>query len=309
MELHGSVGLGGRNLKSDVKRIQQMLAKAHMAPGPDDSRCGRLTIQAIERFQAGFMHRPDGRIDVNGRTWHRLEQQSAHAATPHATPSHVATPRAAVPQLSGVRIVPSVVRPQITAARSAAAPSPVAATPVAAPPVDTEARTASRYWRTRTPLVAYSQVNRGLSCPTSSQMTNLLGDPHDKSAQGKLHTSYVGPIHATGREEALTSLASILERVKKDLPDLYKVLGTQGMYVLRNIRGRSCYSNHSWGTAIDVTVDGLLVPLGSSSSCKGLDALVPYFNDAGWYWGGGYHHRKDCMHFECGLAMVQGFKK
>jgi hypothetical protein len=168
---------------------------------------------------------------------------------------------------------------------------------------------ALRYWRTRTPLAAYSDVNRGLSCPTSAQMTKLLGDPHDKASQGKLHTSYVGPLHVTGREEALTSLASIMTQVKTDLPDLYKVLGTQGMYVLRNIRGRSCYSNHSWGTAIDVTVDELLVNLGDTSSCKGLDALVPYFNNAGWYWGGGYHRRKDCMHFECGLAMVQGFAK
>jgi hypothetical protein len=38
-------------------------------------------------------------------------------------------------------------------------------------------------------------------------------------------------------------------------------------------------------------------------------ALVPYFNDAGWYWGGGYHNpnRKDAMHFECGLALLQSF--
>jgi hypothetical protein len=305
MGLHGSVGLGGRNWKFDVKRVQQMLATLHMAPGPDDSRCGRLTIQAIERFQQSFMHRPDGRIDVNGPTWRRLEQQS----------THIAKPTAVAPHASQVRRVPPPSRPPLSGAPSAlpalptTASSSAPAAPIAAAPADSGTTSAPRYWRTRTPLVAYSQVNRGLSCPTSDQMSRLLGDPHDKTAQGKLHTSYVGPLHVTGREEALMSLSAIMERVKKDLPDLYKVLGTQGMYVLRNIRGRSCYSNHSWGTAIDVTVDGLLVPLGDSHSCKGLDALVPYFNDAGWYWGGGYHHRKDCMHFECGLAMVQGFAK
>ncbi|MGW8191777.1 M15 family metallopeptidase [Sphingomonas hankookensis] len=42
---------------------------------------------------------------------------------------------------------------------------------------------------------------------------------------------------------------------------------------------------------------------------RGLDALVPFFHKAGWYWGGGYRSisRKDAMHFECGLTLVRSF--
>ncbi|RZL85482.1 MAG: hypothetical protein EOP66_01270 [Sphingomonas sp.] len=36
--------------------------------------------------------------------------------------------------------------------------------------------------------------------------------------------------------------------------------------------------------------------------------LVPYFNKAGWYWGGGYRGNfNDPMHSECGHALLQGF--
>lgn len=66
-------------------------------------------------------------------------------------------------------------------------------------------------------------------------------------------------------------------------------------------------SNHGWGSAIDMKIGSVLAPLGARFSVKGVDALVPYFNAAGWYWGGGYHGRKDPMHFECGSALPRTF--
>lgn len=142
----------------------------------------------------------------------------------------------------------------------------------------------------------------------SSQMENMLGDPHSERTKSKLRSTQIGPLPVTGLIPALDSLANVLDRVRHDLPDLYSQLTMPGMLCLHNIRGRNCYSNHSWGTAIDIRTEGLLVNLGETQSCKGLDALCPYFNDAGWYWGGGYHHRKDCMHFECSLEMVRSFR-
>jgi peptidoglycan hydrolase-like protein with peptidoglycan-binding domain len=305
MSLRGSVGLGGRNWQPDVVVVQRLLERAHVSPGPVDGRCGRKTMQAIERFQQTFLRTPDGRIDVNGPTLQRLQKNAtapagANAGTPAAAAMGSAgRPRAAARPSSG-----SAGRP-VSAAPSARRPTaPVSAAP-AAPQSGSDAK---GYWRTRTPLPPAGTVNVGLTCPSSRQMEEILGDPHNARTTSRLKRGHFGSEPITALEPALASIDSVLARVKSDVPDLYAVLGTAGMYALRNIRGRNCYSNHSWGTAIDVKVDGLLVALGASYSCKGLDVLCRYFNDAGWYWGGGYHSRKDAMHFECGLALVRTFK-
>ena len=309
MGLRGSVGLGGRNWQPDVVIVQRLLERAEVSPGPVDGRCGRLTMQAIERFQHGFLRRPDGRVDVNGPTLRRLEQSGAHATTTpthssglsRATPAHA--PAARTHASAGRVATPPVARPAAPAAPRRASPAPSAAS--SAPPPRSGAE---GYWRTRTPLAASGTVNVGLACPSSKQMEEILGDPHDARTTSRLKRGRFGSEPITALEPALASIDSVLSRVKSDVPELYAVLGTAGMYALRNIRGRNCYSNHSWGTAIDVKVDGLLVALGANYSCKGLDVLCRYFNDAGWYWGGGYHSRKDAMHFECGLALVRTFR-
>ena len=135
-------------------------------------------------------------------------------------------------------------------------------------------------------------------------MTRALGDPHGAILK-RIKTDYAGPLHVTGLDVAIESLKVIMGKVGREQPTLYRVIGTDGMHVIRNIRGRSCYSNHSWGTAIDIAIDRLTVPLGSTESCKGLDVLYTYFHNEGWYWGGGYHGRKDCMHFEFSLQKIE----
>lgn len=298
MRLRGSVGLGGRNWKPDVIRIQRLLDQAGVSPGPPDGRCGRLTMQAIERFQQHFMRKPDGRVDVNGPTFRKLQSPVAQAAAP----------RSPQPQ-------PSPTAPKRNSPHPATAASPPlqtrrkpAHTPLQAPTLITpQNRKAPGYWATRTPLPSPGAVNRGLTCPTSQQMEALFGDPHEKRVKDRLITGSVGPMRVTGHRAALESLSTMFAKVKRDLPDLYGLIASWGMYNLRNIRGKNCYSNHSWGTAIDLIVDGLAIHLGETQSCKGVDALVPYFNEAGWYWGGGYRKRKDCMHFECGLQLARSF--
>lgn len=70
--LGASVGRGGRNRNADVEVVQNLLADAGFNPGPVDGDCGPKTIAAIEAFQRGFLTRPDGRIDVDGRSWNEL---------------------------------------------------------------------------------------------------------------------------------------------------------------------------------------------------------------------------------------------
>ena len=50
----------------------------------------------------------------------------------------------------------------------------------------------------------------------------------------------------------------------------------------------------------------MLTQRGSNSSSRGLDALAPYFNRAGWYWGATFS-TDDAMHFECGTALLDSF--
>lgn len=83
----GSVGRrdkGARNAKADVETVQQMLRLASMIlgdpqidPGAIDGeiiedRKRSATVKAIEAFQSRFFTRPDGVVEVNGRTWLEL---------------------------------------------------------------------------------------------------------------------------------------------------------------------------------------------------------------------------------------------
>ncbi|QNQ09550.1 M15 family metallopeptidase [Sphingomonas alpina] len=322
--LNGSVGLGGKNRKSDVISVQRALLAASVSPGPIDGICGRRTIQAIERFQGGVMRRPDGRIDVNGPSWRRLNQ---HVAASTHTPPPAAQSAAAPPPSSGpapvTRSVPVPAQRSAAVAR-ARTPAPViaasAATPAAPPPT----QRASGYWTTKTALPAAGTVNVGLSSPSSSdQVARFGGMPSAHMSQNDqpvtnpelkslIATESVGPFRVTGIRPAIASLRSILDEVRRDLPDLLALLSSAGMEVNRLQRGSTTkVSNHAWGSAIDLRVGGVLVPLGASYSLKGLDALVPYFNRAGWYWGGGYRSRgrADPMHFELGGAMMAGVSR
>lgn len=287
--------------------VQRLLAQAGVSPGPVDGRCGRHTMQAIERFQAPFLRRPDGRVDVAGPTWRHLDRVAAESsirATPavHVRPVHHTAPVARPATMPNRQAIHPIVRPSTPAARVRTPPAP----PLSAQPQPATER-GRHYWSEFTPLASPGSVNRGLACPSSRQMEELFGDPHAAHTQSRMKRGMFGSQPINGLALAIDSLNAIQTRVKQDLPDLHAMLGSAGMYALRSIRGHNCYSNHSWGTAIDVIVDGLLVALGATRSCKGLDALCGYFNEAGWYWGGGYHHRKDAMHFECGLSLARTF--
>lgn len=69
-----------------------------------------------------------------------------------------------------------------------------------------------------------------------------------------------------------------------------------GCFNIRAVRGSSLVSTHAYGLGIDINAS--LNPLGGSHGdfSKHLDA-VKCFTDQGFDWGGGFHSRKDQMHF------------
>jgi D-alanyl-D-alanine dipeptidase len=85
---------------------------------------------------------------------------------------------------------------------------------------------------------------------------------------------------------------------------VYRVLGTEGMLCARFVRGSTTHiSNHSWGSAIDLTIDGVLDARGDKKVLFGCHLLAPIFNAQGWFWGAGFP-KEDAMHFEGGSDLV-----
>ncbi|MBD0362843.1 MAG: M15 family metallopeptidase, partial [Coleofasciculus sp. C3-bin4] len=92
-------------------------------------------------------------------------------------------------------------------------------------------------------------------------------------------------------------------------PALYNQLGTAGMLCVRKVRGGSDFSNHSWGTAIDIKINGRLDVVGDGRTQLGLKELYPYFYNEGFYWGAGYSgSREDSMHFEASRELVERWR-
>jgi len=156
-----------------------------------------------------------------------------------------------------------------------------------------------------------TDINIGLNAARQLTMKTLLGSPRGSFTRDcrpitnpvlkdLLRTEDVGPFRITGLAPAITSLREVFARVKEKEPDVFAGLGTAGMLCARLVRGSaSSISNHSWGTAIDLTLNGILDQRGDKkrTTQRGLAMIAPIFNDEGWYWGAGFPV-EDAMHFE-----------
>jgi hypothetical protein len=162
------------------------------------------------------------------------------------------------------------------------------------------------------PRSSATGINQGLTSPSSSFMITLLGqprttytgncqDPDVAAFKKRVSTRSVGPIRVTGVNAALDSLARVFADVKSELPDLYAIIGTEGMLCCRykKINGKIVKdpSNHSFGTAVDLKLGGQLDKQGDNLVMRGLLILAKYFNAHGWYWGASFP-TEDAMHFE-----------
>jgi hypothetical protein len=268
MTITASVGASGRNRPSDVRTIQELLTQVGANPGRADGRCGPNTVRAILTFQSGFMHRPDGRVDPNGITWRRLNNGSP-----------------------------------------ATAPRPATATEVGDSPLE------GSDILMRLPRPDRSTLNSGLVAVSPAFMIQQLGRPReDYSTDCQPMTNptlrrhvvreSVGPFSVTGLRPAVISLRLAFADVALEQPRVYGALGTAGMLCCRWIRGSTtAVSNHSWGTAIDLKLNGVLDRRGDDSVQLGLTLIASIMNRHGWYWGAAFR-TEDAMHFEAGRALI-----
>jgi hypothetical protein len=80
------------------------------------------------------------------------------------------------------------------------------------------------------------------------------------------------------------------------------------MLCVRYVRGTTTnFSNHSWGTAIDLTIGGVLTPRGSSTVSQGLLSLCPFMAAEQFYWGAGFS-TPDGMHYEASAELIAQWK-
>lgn len=163
------------------------------------------------------------------------------------------------------------------------------------------------------PISSIPNLNAGLSSAREQTMISCLGSPqlplttNDSPERAsplvkKLQTAKkIGNVSAFGIAPAIDSLTDVLTKAFAEITDLKKNLRGDGMLAVRLRHPTSGLpstkiSNHAWGTAIDLKLDGMDPPGATGDKIPYFIAvLVPYFNTAGWYSGIGF---QDDMHFE-----------
>ena len=166
------------------------------------------------------------------------------------------------------------------------------------------------------PRPAPGSINQGLTSANNEYMLSKLGAPRsggytqlcqmptNERLRRNLVLDTVGPFRVTGLLPAVLSLKAVMADIAAEQPQVYRALGTQGMFCGRLQRGSTtAISNHSWGTAIDLTIDGLLDVYGNDTVQFGLTLIARIFNRHGWFWGAAFR-KEDGMHFEGGKTLI-----
>jgi D-alanyl-D-alanine carboxypeptidase/Putative peptidoglycan binding domain len=159
-------------------------------------------------------------------------------------------------------------------------------------------------------------INGSLTGARNITMQALIGMPRgsfgedcrpvqDTRIAALMTTADVGPFRVTGLQPAVTALTAIMAEVKTAHREVYDQLGTAGMLCCRLVRGSATsISNHSWGTAVDLTIDGVLDPRGDGKTQRGLLDIHPVFNAHGFFWGAAFP-TEDSMHFEASEQLIR----
>ncbi|GGO19434.1 M15 family metallopeptidase [Deinococcus humi] len=168
----------------------------------------------------------------------------------------------------------------------------------------------------RLPIPAPGSINSGLTYCRPETVLDIFGQPAtplptecgqptSPRLKAALITADVGPFRVTGLRPAVESLTRVFAQVKAEKPELYDVIGTAGMLCVRCVRGYpGVPSNHAFGAAIDLKINGELVPLGGAYVQAGILELYAYMHAEGWYWGAGWA-RPDAMHFEASDQLMR----
>jgi hypothetical protein len=161
------------------------------------------------------------------------------------------------------------------------------------------------------------KINGDLKASTNSLMLTLLGNPrgsYDKECRdptnsriaGMMKTADIGlPLRVRGLAPAVDALALVFEDIKREKPEIHATISHMGMLCCRLVRGSAtAISNHSWGTAIDLTLEGKLDKRGDDRTQKGLLEIYPIFNRHGFFWGASFT-TEDAMHFEVSEQLMR----
>src|SRR5262249_32400187 len=116
----------------------------------------------------------------------------------------------------------------------------------------------------------------------------------------------VGPFKVSGLDIAVASLKAVLAEAEEQIPAVVAAVKNDGMFCVRHKRrNRNSFSNHSWGTAIDLFFGPNAVPQGTPKTQRGVLQLAPFFNKHGWFWGAGFSGGSvDSMHFELAEEVI-----
>lgn len=119
----------------------------------------------------------------------------------------------------------------------------------------------------------------------------------------------LGCFKIRGLSVAIDSLKLVLKDVEEQVAAIYSALGTAGMSSVRRVVGsQHLLSNHAWGAAIDLKIDGMLDIRGDNLTQYALGVLAPIFNKHGWYWGARFR-KEDSMHFEVSYERPVSWQK
>ncbi|QOZ23819.1 hypothetical protein XH93_09455 [Bradyrhizobium sp. CCBAU 51753] len=170
---------------------------------------------------------------------------------------------------------------------------------------------------TKVPIPPRNTFNQGLTSADERTMIRLLGTPGAKTSEcspvtgsfkAKILSSVdVGPFKVSGLNYAVNSLKTVFEEAEQQIPDVVAAVNSAGMLCVRSKRhNRNSFSNHSWGTAIDLYFGRGVVGQGDNHCHQGCLQLAPFFNRHGWYWGAGFSGRSvDSMHFELAKETIE----
>lgn len=159
-------------------------------------------------------------------------------------------------------------------------------------------------------------INGSLMGARNITMQALIGMPRgsfgtdcrplqDARIAAMMVTRDVGPFRVTGLQPAVATLTAIMADIKSVHRGVYDKLGTAGMLCCRLVRGSAtAISNHSWGTAVDLTIDGVLDECGDDCTQRGLLDIHPIFAAHGFFWGAAFG-TEDSMHFEASEQLVR----
>ena len=165
-------------------------------------------------------------------------------------------------------------------------------------------------------------INAGVTAAQQATRVRIFGKPcslkadctavTNEKVKKLLVTRSIGPFSVTGIRPAVDALTRIFKKVKEEKPELHRVVGTAGVLCCRRVRREAGqppspnFSNHSWGTAIDLKIRGALDPRGDGKTQMGILLLAPYFNEERFFWGAGFRGRsEDAMHFEASDKLVR----